>query len=620
MKKVIISFALVTGIFTNAFSQQNAGTPLTTVAPTTTPGGISQLEVQGNLFTQNFQTVPAGSQLTGSFTNDARWNSIGSLRPIPGGSLLLNGFRSQTDGRGLTMGYSTSFTIPGGSTINPSLSDPFVEWIGNSAASSTITPGSLKFRYGLNPTGGVSVPIFTMAPANTGGTLPSFNYAETDALVGQLQSGTLGSFGGGDTWSATGKVSTPTFTTYGGRHQYKGVTVNLGHIEDGSQKIKSVLDFGSLLPAISASQTGIFQFRTFTNPTNSSSIKNVWQSGNNYGNVVFGRQDYSAVNSANFYVSVFDGVASAASTTALSFVQKAGLYVTGDGRDQNNSGSQLTSYAAVVGDVSGVSLAPFSRQKYAILGIADPNFTAPNTSNASYAGCFIGDVLYTGNFTFISDRKFKKDVNTEENIMPRLMQLQPKNYLFDVEKYKNMALSNRLQHGLISQEVEKVFPELVVDGFVPNTSSDKKEDGKPIPYKGLNYMSLITMLLKGIQEQQTQIEELKAKLETVTSNTLVVTDKNSLPAEIQNKAFALSQNNPNPFSENTTISYTIPATAGKAILGVFDLNGKMLLQYNLQQGKNTITVKGNTLTAGMYLYSLIADGQEVLSKRMVLTK
>ncbi len=183
-----------------------------------------------------------------------------------------------------------------------------------------------------------------------------------------------------------------------------------------------------------------------------------------------------------------------------------------------------------------------------------------------------------------------------------------------------MAFSDKLQHGLISQEVEKVFPELVEDAFAPNTSSDKKENGKPIAYKGLNYVGLIPMLLKGLQEQQAQINELKTQLETATSNTLVVTDKNSLPTEIQNKAFALSQNVPNPFSENTTISYNIPATAGKAILAVFDLNGKMLLQYNLQQGKNTIVVKGNTLSAGMYLYSLIADGQEVLSKRMVLTK
>jgi hypothetical protein len=200
------------------------------------------------------------------------------------------------------------------------------------------------------------------------------------------------------------------------------------------------------------------------------------------------------------------------------------------------------------------------------------------------------------------------------------MQLQPKNYFFDVAKNKNMAFSDKLQHGLISQEVEKIFPELVEDSYAPGSSSNKKEDGKPIPYKGLNYIGFIPMLLKGLQEQQAQIEELKSQLNNATTNTLVVNDKTNLPAEIHNKAFSLSQNSPNPFSENTSINYTIPANINKAILAVFDLNGKMLLQYNLQPGKNTIVVQGNTLNAGMYLYSLIADGQEVLSKRMVLTR
>ncbi len=611
MKKLL--FTVLTTVFFGCFlgkaqSILQASTP--PPAAPFTPAN-SQLEIRGNkLITQNFQNIPTGTQFTGNFTTNSRWNSMGSLTAA---SQTLNGFRTQTDGRGLTMGYS----IPNFGSVG----NPTIQWIGSvGVLGGGLAQGNLEFRYADNPTvPGGDVPIFTMSPKS--GSIPSFNYAEKDAFIGQLQSGTFGSFGGGDTWSATGQLDIPgVLTTYGSRHQYKGVTVNLGHIENPvpGSPIRSVLDFGNLVPSISTSQTGIFQFRTFTDPTNSSSIKNVWQSNNRFGNMVFGRQDYSAVNSANFYVSLFDGVASAASSTALNFVQKAGLYVTGDGLDQNNGGSSLSSYAAVVGDVSGVNLSSGST-KYAILGIADGSYTS-GTSTAGNAAYFIGNVFYTGNLTFVSDKKFKKEINTEENIMPRLMQLQPKNYFFDVDKYKKMAFSDKLQHGLISQEVEKIFPELVEDAFAPNTSSDKKEDGKPIPYKGLNYMGLVPMLLKGLQEQQLQIEELKSKLETATSNTLVVTDKNSLPTEIQNKAFALSQNVPNPFSENTTISYTIPATAGKAILAVFDLNGKMLLQYNLQQGKNTIVVKGNTLTAGMYLYSLIADGQEVLSKRMVLTK
>ena len=52
----------------------------------------------------------------------------------------------------------------------------------------------------------------------------------------------------------------------------------------------------------------------------------------------------------------------------------------------------------------------------------------------------------------------------------------------------------------------------------------------------------------------------------------------SLPVEIQNKAFTISQNTLNPFSEKTTISYNIPINVTKAVLAEFDLKGRMLQQ------------------------------------------
>ena len=90
--------------------------------------------------------------------------------------------------------------------------------------------------------------------------------------------------------------------------------------------------------------------------------------------------------------------------------------------------------------------------------------------------------------------------------MSKIMLLKPKNYLFDVVKNSNMALSDKLQHGLISQEVEEVFPELVKEGFAPGTSENKNEDGKPVAFKSLNYIGLIPVLLKGIQEQEIKMQ------------------------------------------------------------------------------------------------------------------
>jgi hypothetical protein len=86
------------------------------------------------------------------------------------------------------------------------------------------------------------------------------------------------------------------------------------------------------------------------------------------------------------------------------------------------------------------------------------------------------------------------------------------------------------------------------------------------------------------------------------------------------KGYTLAQNVPNPFASSTTIQYTLPQNTGNALLAVFDLNGKMLLQYNLAKSSNSIIINGNTLVPGMYIYSLIVNGNEVVSKKMVLTK
>jgi len=38
------------------------------------------------------------------------------------------------------------------------------------------------------------------------------------------------------------------------------------------------------------------------------------------------------------------------------------------------------------------------------------------------------------------------------------------------------------------------------------------------------------------------------------------------------------------------------------------------------KGKQSVTINGNSLQPGMYLYALVIDGKEVDTKRMILTK
>ena len=55
-------------------------------------------------------------------------------------------------------------------------------------------------------------------------------------------------------------------------------------------------------------------------------------------------------------------------------------------------------------------------------------------------------------------------------------------------------------------------------------------------------------------------------------------------------------------------------------LGIFDMTGKMLKQIPVDPSMQSVTVNGYELSAGIYLYSLVVNGQEIDTKRMILSK
>ncbi len=80
-------------------------------------------------------------------------------------------------------------------------------------------------------------------------------------------------------------------------------------------------------------------------------------------------------------------------------------------------------------------------------------------------------------------------------------------------------------------------------------------------------------------------------------------------------------NTPNPFSEATTIAFTLPQSVKEAMICIYDMNGTQLEQIDIvERGASSVQIDGYKLNAGMYLYSLIADGNVIDTKRMVLTK
>ncbi|RRO19774.1 tail fiber domain-containing protein [Flavobacteriaceae bacterium 14752] len=248
---------------------------------------------------------------------------------------------------------------------------------------------------------------------------------------------------------------------------------------------------------------------------------------------------------------------------------------------------------------------------YAINGVATPNGSFNNTS---FAGFFNGVVHITGGSSGPSDKNLKLDLNESEAVLDKLSQL--KSYTYKFKDNKDLNLPKGLQHGLIAQELEKVYPELVKEIVYP-IYNEKNELQNTKTYKSVNYIGLISELTAAIKELNAKVKNLEGQLET----RVVYGSKFSSEEldKINKNAYQLQQNNPNPFSDSTIISYALPENQKQASILVFDLNGRMLKSYKLKDTLGELKINATDLNgAGMYLYTLFANGEEVITKRMIL--
>jgi hypothetical protein len=88
------------------------------------------------------------------------------------------------------------------------------------------------------------------------------------------------------------------------------------------------------------------------------------------------------------------------------------------------------------------------------------------------------------------------------------------------------------------------------------------------------------------------------------------------------ETFQLHQNYPNPFNPSTTISFDL-ASNSRVTLDVYNVLGQrvksLIANVDLSAGSHMVTFDASTLTSGVYLYMLRADGRSA-ARQMVLLK
>ncbi|MBT8231051.1 MAG: T9SS type A sorting domain-containing protein, partial [Bacteroidia bacterium] len=85
--------------------------------------------------------------------------------------------------------------------------------------------------------------------------------------------------------------------------------------------------------------------------------------------------------------------------------------------------------------------------------------------------------------------------------------------------------------------------------------------------------------------------------------------------------FVLYQNEPNPFTEYTMISFEMPQ-GGSATLSFFDVTGKVLkvIQGNYEAGYNSVKVSDEDLDVPGMIYYKLQTGEHTATRHMVVIK
>ena len=308
----------------------------------------------------------------------------------------------------------------------------------------------------------------------------------------------------------------------------------------------------------------------------------------------------------------------------------------------NQTGNNNTAVGSNA-DVNGGAYSNITLVGYQAAGTASDQVRIGNSSVTSIGGF--------ANWSNISDGRVKK--NIKENIpgLAFINKLKPVSYNLNIDAADKIiqrsaaetsegktiqpskeeiagrkAKEQILYSGFIAQDVEKAAKEIGYDFSGVDPAKNDKD------LYGLRYAEFVVPLVKAVQEldenqkaeiksQNEEIEALKKQIDEL--KTMIISNQPTVNSQqsIAVSGASLSQNIPNPFTNSTTINYTIPQKYLSAQIIITDKSGKQLQHINLTgNGNGSVRLDASSLSAGAYQYSLYVDSKLVCTKQMIIVK
>ena len=373
-----------------------------------------------------------------------------------------------------------------------------------------------------------------------------------------------------------------------------------------SSGVSSSQSSGTALYGTSSSGYGVYATSGYTG---------VYGSGNSYGVYGYSPNNYGVFGSSGY----------------------TGVY--GNGNSYGVYGFSTSNYGVYGTSSNGVGVYGYSDNlKAGYFYSVNENgiWAKTGRGDKNYAGVFEGNV-YTFNSYQTSDKNLKKNIEDVKDAMSIINRLKPKIYEFRNDgKLANMNLPQGRHYGVLAQDLEGVLPNLVrevenevsvptkmnptaasfltPDGKVSVTQAPQMEIAEKITVKAVNYTELIPVMIKAIQELSAKNDALQNELTELKTSL----SKGGNGTAITSSAAFLRQNTPNPFNNNTVISYYIPDNVGYAQIKITDIKGRVIKSFNAAKGEGQINIRAGELPSGTYNYTLYINNKRTDTKQMVL--
>jgi len=141
------------------------------------------------------------------------------------------------------------------------------------------------------------------------------------------------------------------------------------------------------------------------------------------------------------------------------------------------------------------------------------NGTLWNATSDAFVVYFNGNATLAGDLTINSDARLKDNIQPLGSTLDKLHQIEAKTYSFKKDEDHTPKI------GVLAQEVQAVFPELVTEGA----------DG----ILSVNYQGLVPVLINAINEQELKMSEQDAKIAALEAKNSTLSEVNTRLAQLE---------------------------------------------------------------------------------------